>query len=493
MAVRSMADYTAMFDAYGKSKTQKNPNGFVAPGTGTAGAGVNFTPGDWMGFANAYGAAANATGLGSVAGGGGTTGTTNGGTTTGGTPGVGTVAGSGAAFPASPLSGLGYNDLFADARASKSRLDGLMNTDFKYDYSTDPSYLAAQQLARAGAKDASKHTLETMNDRGIINSSVTSSQLGQIEQQAEMEPLKLIPQLQGQAQNQRNQEMQMLYNLYSGQLNAGTNAYQFEKTFPLQESAVTGRYMSGETQSLIDTIMNAKSGWKGAKSKDEQTALAKNAADARNQLAAMGYDSEKMFGANVGLDESRKNIGSMSQLTAASQAALLNALTGTASATGNFPKNTGGMFANMPLFDGLAPVFKGIEGQPTMEREKFTAEMARLGAQAAGDRLSRVAQQQSIDYNKWLHENNISEKEALQQTNIYKSDLLALAGTRDKDGKIVDREAILRKFAKDQKWIIDKGLKVDEILTTINGLSFQPNKEMPPNSSSGSPQVVPIP
>lgn len=384
----------------------------------------------------------------------------------------------------------GYDSLFNMAGSTLDKLNQQLNTPFSYDYANDPTYLAAMQLAKSDAADASKQTLETMNDRGLTNSSYTSSQLGQINQKAQLEPLKLVPQLQQQAMSKRNGDLQMLYNMFSGELNAGQNRYQFDQTLPLQQAAVTGKYMDPKAQNLIDTIMGAKASYGGAKSKESQTEIAKQAADARAALTGMGYDAEKMFGANVGLAQAGKNVAGMGQITAAQQAALLNSISGVAGATGFWPKNTGGIFDDMPLYKDLAPMFKSVEGQPTMDHQKFSLEMSKIGLQMQGEKLSQAAQSQNMGYSQWLHQNNINEKTAKQKTNTYKSDLLAIAGTRGPDGKIIDREALLKKVAKDQTWIIKDGLNVDDIINTINGLSFQPNKEYPPAASGGQPGVT---
>lgn len=422
----------------------------------------------------------------------------NGGTAAGGS-GLQTVPGSGAMTAASPLSGFGYGDLFKDAAGYKAKLDAYMNTDFKYDYTSDPTFIAAQQLARAGADTASKNTMETMNDRGLLQSSVTNSQLGQIKQNAEMEPLKLIPQLQSQARADRNSQMQMLYNMYSGEMNAGQQSYQFEKTFPLQEAAVKGRYIDGEAEKLIQTIMAGKTGYKDA-SPEQRVALNKSATDARNQLIGMGYDAEGLFGSGVTTDQARQNIGKASQLTASMQAALLSSLQGTAQATGFWPQNTGGVFNQMPLFKDLAPVYKGMEGKPTMDHEKFTKEMALIGLKTEGEKLSQIATAQNQDYSKWLHENNIDEATAKKETNKFKSDILAMVGKKDTDknsptyGQFIDRDLMMQYYAKRQKYMVDNGILIDEIMDAINKSAVQPNKYAPPDAAgSGSYTITPIP
>lgn len=79
---------------------------------------------------------------------------------------------------------------------------------FTYDPKSDPLYQTALQnalsQARANAKVASQNALESLNERGISNSSIASNQLAQIEQnaltgaQSQLES-NLIPQLVNQA------------------------------------------------------------------------------------------------------------------------------------------------------------------------------------------------------------------------------------------------------------------------------------------------------
>lgn len=416
---------------------------------------------------------------------------TNGGTGTGGSGGQ-TVPGTGATTAAKPLSGFSYGDLLSGAESTKAQLDALMNTDFNYDYATDPSYLAAQTLARAGAKKATKNTMETMNDRGLLQSTMTNNQIASIEQDAELKPLELVPQLQAQALNQRNTQFQQLYNMFSGQLTAGMNSYQFEKTFPLQEAAQTGRYVPENVKSLIDSILGAKTSYADAKTKEERDAIAKTASDARAQLGNLGYtDVDKMFGGGVTIDKARGNVGQFGQLTASAQSALLGSLQAASQSTGFWPTNTGDMFNQMPLFQGLAPMFKGLEGKPTMEYQKFTQEMGLMGLRAAGEKLSQAATAQNQGYTAWLHQNNINEETAKQATNAFKTDILSMVGMKDKDGNLIDREVMMKTFAEQRDYIVKNGILVQDIIDAINSSALQPNKVEPPQpAGSQSPFVI---
>lgn len=471
---RSMADYLATFNAYGKAKQASDADPLGGNPFVTAPAQLDKppimdlykTPESRVGYFDAMASSMSAS-KGGTAGAGPATDKIPKTDTTGG------VAGMGGTVPG----GFNWNDLQGMAGSAYTQLMDTLNKPFTYDYANDSSYKAAMELAKADASDASKHTLEIMNDRGLANSSYTTSQIGQIEQKARLEPLKLVPQLQGQAMQERNTKLQTLYNLFSGELSAGLQKSQFDQTLPLQKAAVTGKYTDDKVQGLVDTIMGAKRDWAGAPTKQAKDTLAKSAADARTMLTSMGYDAEKLFGGNVGLAAAGKNAAGLGQLTAPSQAALLNAFTTTAQATGQWPKNTGNMFADMPLFDGLAPVFKGMEGQKTMDYRKFEAEMAKIGLQMQGEKLSQAAQAQNKSYTEWLHANNMSEAEAKQQTNLFVLDLTSKAYEKDKDGKLWDREAMFKYVNDNRDNLAHKGILLQDVITAINSTSFGNNKE----------------
>lgn len=419
---------------------------------------------------------------------------------TGAATGAATVAGGAIGNPPKTDTGvshsgsstMGYGELFGNAEDLYGRLDKQLNTDFKFDPSTDASYIAAQQLADEGAKDASRMTLETMNDRGIVNSSITSSQLGQIEQKAKLEPLKLIPQLQAQALQKRQGDMGIMANLFSNVMNTGQQRYQFDQTMPMQQAAVTGRYLPEEAKGLVDTIMNAKVNWPKAGTKEEKAQWATKAKDARDQLTAMGYDAEKMFGGNVGLAEAGKNFGGMGQLTPDAQAAMLNALNNMPGFFGTFPKGAGDLLKGLPMFSGLSDIYKGMEGKPTMDLVKFNAEMKNLGLEAQGKKLSQAATAQNMNYSTWLHNKNISEHDAELNTNDYLGELTALVGKGLSEGKPYDREEMYKKVAKDHQLILDKGIKIANIWDAINNASFEPNKWQDPNAGvQNGPNYLP--
>lgn len=85
------------------------------------------------------------------------------------------------------------------------KLETNMNTpyvapEFNYDANTDPVYQAALRRATENANTAGGNTMAELNRRGILNSTITSDRLGQI-QQSELGRVTdtVLPQLIGQA------------------------------------------------------------------------------------------------------------------------------------------------------------------------------------------------------------------------------------------------------------------------------------------------------
>lgn len=87
------------------------------------------------------------------------------------------------------------------------KLKGFMETPAQYNPEMDPRYQAFRQLSQARAKDASRAAMEELNNRGILNSSVTGTQLGEIQQNAEQQALAAVPDFYNQAMNQRQNDI----------------------------------------------------------------------------------------------------------------------------------------------------------------------------------------------------------------------------------------------------------------------------------------------
>lgn len=92
-----------------------------------------------------------------------------------------------------------YADWKARMDKALATYESLAAQPFNYNPESDPAFQAMQTLARQRAQGATQSTLEEMNARGILGSSVTASQLAQIQQQAEQEALQYIPQFREEA------------------------------------------------------------------------------------------------------------------------------------------------------------------------------------------------------------------------------------------------------------------------------------------------------
>jgi len=100
------------------------------------------------------------------------------------------------------------------AAARKEQIDSLVaaltqavNQPFNYNPEEDPRYQAAQKLAEAQAQRASQRAMEELNARGILNSTVTSDRLGQIQQQSAESVASMIPGLYQSALQERQSQL----------------------------------------------------------------------------------------------------------------------------------------------------------------------------------------------------------------------------------------------------------------------------------------------
>lgn len=211
--------------------------------------------------------------------------------------------------------GTNYVDM-EKASALLTQLEQIQKDGFKYDYKTDPAYLAAMAQAQEGAKTASRQTLESMNDRGIVNSSVTSSQLGQIQQAAQNEPLKMIPALENNAYNRFQQNFSNQFNLAQQYLQNGQFQMGYDQSERFHEdensfnkAQLTGHYMPAEAQGFLQAIMNSKQAYAQATTPEDRQKAAAAANDARNALKSMGLpDVDRLFGGGVTLDQLANNL-----------------------------------------------------------------------------------------------------------------------------------------------------------------------------------------
>lgn len=98
---------------------------------------------------------------------------------------------------------------------------------FQYSAESDPQYQAALRNAQRNAQTAGQNAQEELNARGILNSTVTSDRLGQI-QQAEYGKVSdnILPQLMQQAYQRANDQYAKDYQKYLDQTNLEYKNYQ---------------------------------------------------------------------------------------------------------------------------------------------------------------------------------------------------------------------------------------------------------------------------
>lgn len=162
-----------------------------------------------------------------------------------------------------------------------------VNTPFTYNPQDDPRFQAHQQLARQQAAIASRNAMERMNERGILHSSLTGSQLAQIQQQAEQQALAYLPQYYDQAYRQRQTELENLRNL------ANMYAQQDDTMFNrgVTEAQLTGRYIPENAKPILEQIFKLKEqGDIPGQSPEYYQNLKAQADVLRNQLRMMGID-----------------------------------------------------------------------------------------------------------------------------------------------------------------------------------------------------------
>lgn len=170
----------------------------------------------------------------------------------------------------------------------RSQIDSLLkqyqqlaSSPITYNVQSDPSYASIQQAARR----ASQNTMEALNERGILNSSITASQLGQIQQQAEAQAEQAAYE---RAYNQRMAELANLGNLIN--LYANRDDTMFGRG--VTEAQLTGQYIPSQAQALVQQLIALKQEAERPGLGAETYAQYKAQGDAiRAQLRSMGVDT----------------------------------------------------------------------------------------------------------------------------------------------------------------------------------------------------------
>lgn len=150
-------------------------------------------------------------------------------------------------------------DLWAQANGYQGQIDTMLKDGFHYDPTTDAAYKSLEELAQRQAKVASKGAMENMNDRGILNSTITSDAIGHIEQSAQDSVVAQIPNLQSAAYGMYQEKIKNLMGLWDGIVSQAehertyqTQKEQWEKTFANDNVHWEKEFAHGVNQDAID-------------------------------------------------------------------------------------------------------------------------------------------------------------------------------------------------------------------------------------------------
>jgi hypothetical protein len=195
-----------------------------------------------------------------------------------------------------------------------SKLEGLSNAQFAYNPETDPAYQAQRQLAQLRAKDANMATMETMNDRGLLQSTVTNSQLDQNSQRAEQEAAAYIPQYRDQAYGQFQDNINRNKDLL-GYATDQENT-QYGRNYQEGRDAVNDNFSRADRTGILE-IPGANEGLSRLAElgelfkqgdKTQQAQYRQEANQVRSELTRLGVDPT-LFDENLNTDQRLANIG----------------------------------------------------------------------------------------------------------------------------------------------------------------------------------------
>lgn len=312
---------------------------------------------------------------------------------------------------------------------AKSTIDALGNYQpFKYDPNTDASYQALSQANTANAKLANRDMEEEMNSRGILNSTVTSDRATEIYKQGADATTLAIPQLQANAFNQYQQGFDNTLKLANEYQDFSNNAFDRQT----KTADITGQWRDPQVNSLIQTVLDAKTNW-GKPGADKQ-GLSQAADIARSKLSEFGIDADSLFGSNVDLKTAHSNVYKAYMPTMASQTANANLITGLAAQYNALPIGTGAaLVKGSPAYKQAADFYKMLEGVKTSKTlsaeqaaliDKWQVGISSRNADIAGGHL-----QIAKDKAKQDKEDALIEKGNLQATRLEMSKALS-KGTR---------------------------------------------------------------
>lgn len=127
-----------------------------------------------------------------------------------------------------------FNEFQTKQNDLMTKFEGMINQPTTYNPEADPRYQAYKTLYEKQAKKASQNAMETTNERGILNSTITSDRLGQIEQDAQGNALAAIPEFYAQDQQAQQNKLRSVGELLGFVTDEARNAQDVnyrDKTF----------------------------------------------------------------------------------------------------------------------------------------------------------------------------------------------------------------------------------------------------------------------
>lgn len=371
-----------------------------------------------------------------------------------------------------------------------------MNTPLQYDPQKDAVYQSASKMAGNQKEQAQRDIAEQMNSLGILNSSITTENVAGAYQAADDRTLGLIPGLAQNAQNMRQQDIGNLSSLMGAMFGVGAQEEQFaqaDRMFPLQESAVTGKYLSEGLKDAYAKALQAKQYAESPFSTSDDLASAKSVADHyRTLIAQMGGDPD-LVGFDKNYQEASTAVGQQAgKMTHGAQKDLLDLILSQQQTMGSMPKGSGDMVRGLDMYGQYAPLFDALEGAATLpgrqfdfstwsDKQRLGQESERIGLSRSGqslesDRLAETKKENSSqnDYRDWQKTSAQDEQKRAKASSAMAAQAMANAQTMNEAAQwIADN---MEQFNSDSGGYIDPMLVWEEVLKSPR---WTPNQQPP--------------
>lgn len=337
-------------------------------------------------------------------------------------------------------------------------MEGFTGGGQYYNPDSDPVYKSMYDLANKQADKAGLQTMEAMNDRGILNSTITSDRVGQIKQGASDAVLSSIPGLAANFDNKMANNAAGLQNLLNTVLGAGQfqqgfaeDNQRWDKNFALDEAAVTGRYVSPEAQGLIQGILNSKQ-----YGSTNQNSL--------NQLASMGYDVSGL-GANVNSNLALSSATNMGRNTLAQQEMDLkrSEVMGKESST-----TAQGLIQRILQAKQMNEAGQGDRKANTQVQNEARAMLSAMGYDVSGISGNMSYAKASANASK-MGAPTLGARELDMKNNQFNAELALENKKLTQDGNQFNREMTYKEeVAKIEADLKSRGLSIDEVRNSIS-------------------------